>query len=130
MATLTTSGVGQPKEEEHGMAKRRWHSFGQGTAARRRMAMLTGLALAGAMPAVALAETVDRMTCAAAKKVVQATGGYEKRTGFGPLPIRPVIPESRQGYCPGHSVPVFTIEKTLDNPACVVGYTCERRDRR
>jgi hypothetical protein len=92
--------------------------------------MLMGVALAGASPGLALAETVDRMTCAAAKKVVQATGGYEKRTGFGALPIRPVNPESRQGYCPGSSAPVFAIEKTLDNPACVVGYTCERRGPR
>ncbi|MFO1147357.1 MAG: hypothetical protein U1E62_03190 [Alsobacter sp.] len=112
------------------MAERRWHSLRHGPGARRRRAMLMGFALAGAAPGAAWAETVDRMTCAAAKKVVQATGGYEKRTGFGPLPIRPVIPETRQGFCPGHSMPVFAIEKTLDNPACVVGYTCERRDRR
>jgi hypothetical protein len=115
---------------ERSMVERRWHSFTTGTAAWRRRAMLVGFALAGAAPAAAQAETVDRMTCAAAKKVVQATGGYEKRTGFGPLPIRPVNPESRQGYCPGSTAPVFAIEKTLDNPACVVGYTCQRRDRR
>jgi hypothetical protein len=93
--------------------------------------LMVGFALAGTAPLPALAESVDRLTCAQAIRVVQTTNSYEKKTGFGTVPIRPVTPVGKTGaFCPGSLYPLFSVEKTLDNPACVLGFTCERRERR
>lgn len=76
--------------------------------------------------------TVDTMTCAEAQRTVQATGRYEKRTGFGSVPIQGVLVVPRGGSttCPIRSSPSFFIEHTRDVAACVLGYSCERRGPR
>jgi hypothetical protein len=75
--------------------------------------------------------SVDRMTCAAAVHAVQATHSYDKKTAFGVVPIMPVIPKGpgESVNCPARFIPSFFIERTLDNPACVVGYSCVERTR-
>lgn len=100
--------------------------------AARRRALVMGMALVMGIAALpALADSVDRMSCAQAVRVVQSTNGYEKKTGFGTVPIQPVYPVGKTGaFCPGRLYPAFSVEKTLDNPACVLGFTCERRERR
>lgn len=94
----------------------------------------TGAALV-AIPPVAWAQsarTVDGMTCAEAKRTVKATGRYEKRTGFGSVPIMGVLvgPSENSATCPIRSSPSFFIERTRDVPACVLGYSCERKGPR
>jgi hypothetical protein len=75
--------------------------------------------------------SVDQMSCSAAVQAAQRTGSYSKRTGFGVVPIRPSYPISRTGAasCPPRFDLSFFIERTLDNPACVLGYSCVERVR-
>jgi hypothetical protein len=76
--------------------------------------------------------TVDTMSCAAAQRFVQANGSYNKKTGFGPLSIRPVRPlrPGEAANCGPRQYPSFFLERTLDNPSCNLGYNCMTRDIR
>lgn len=75
--------------------------------------------------------TVDRLTCEAAQRQVLATGHYEKSTPYGVLPIIPPY-QVRGGVanCPIATSPSFFFEPTLDVKACVLGYSCERKNNR
>jgi hypothetical protein len=99
----------------------------------RRMAqaIVLGAAFWPAGEAFAQA-TVDTMTCAAAQRFVQQNGSYNKKTGFGVLPIRPVRPNlpGQASNCGPRQYPSFFVERTLDNPSCNVGFVCQTRDIR
>lgn len=92
----------------------------------------TGLAAMLAVFAPAAAATVDQLTCTAAQAAVQTSGRYDKRTGFGVVPIIPPrrLATGRSADCPIGSSPSFYVERTTDAPACILGYSCERRDNR
>ncbi|MFO1151073.1 MAG: hypothetical protein U1E62_22075 [Alsobacter sp.] len=101
-----------------------------------RRANLPVLALAalftGAFATSSLADvTVDQMSCSAAIQMTRQTGAYSKRTGFGIVAIRPNYTVSRAGLasCPPRFDLSFFVERTLDNPQCVVGYACVERVR-
>jgi hypothetical protein len=75
--------------------------------------------------------TVDQMTCDAAQRQVLATGRYQKSTSYGVLPMIPPY-QIRGGVanCPVANSPSFFFERTRDVAACVLGYSCERRNNR
>ena len=109
-------------ETEHPVAARRGTIAG---------ALVLGAALWPGGEAFAQA-TVESMTCAAAQRYVQQNGSYNKLTGFGVLPIRPVRPNlpGQAANCGPRQSPTFFLERTLDNPSCNLGFVCERRDNR
>ncbi len=96
-----------------------------------RAAFFTGIVLAQAAAASGLAaQTVDRMTCAAARRQVLATGRFEKNTSFGPVPIYGFVPDDGgPNRCPRDTEQSWYVERTLDNPRCALGYTCNERLR-
>lgn len=101
--------------------------------ARRAFRLLAiGAAWAGAMvPVASVAQVpVDRMTCAAAIRAAQQMGSYWKTTGFGVVSIRPGrIIGAGPASCPARLNASFFVERTLDNSACVLGYSCVERVR-
>jgi hypothetical protein len=82
-------------------------------------------------PAGRSPSTVDQMTCDAAQRQVLATGRYEKSTSYGVLPIIPPF-QVRGGVanCPVATSPSFFFERTRDVQACILGYSCERKNNR
>lgn len=74
---------------------------------------------------------VDQMSCSAALQLTQRAGAYSKRTGFGVVSIRPshVANPRHPASCPPRFDLSFYIERTLDNPQCVLGYACIERVR-
>jgi hypothetical protein len=85
--------------------------------------MLAALSQAGAA-------TVDRMTCAAARAQVLATGRYEKMAPWGPTPIFGFHPaDGGPNRCPRDTDVSPNTERTLDDPRCYLGYTCNPRIR-
>lgn len=91
------------------------------------MAVLAGMTASASFAQV----PVDQMSCAAAIRMTQQSGSYSKRTGFGVVPIRPMNTISRIGAvsCPPRFEVSFFVERTLDNPSCVLGYSCVERVR-
>jgi hypothetical protein len=93
-------------------------------------AFATGLILAGTLAGPALSQTtVDQMTCASASRSAIATGRYYKRTGFGIVPIMPIV--SRLGavqQCLPSEWAVPQVERTRDTPSCLIGFKCEEAD--
>lgn len=92
--------------------------------------LAAGLALAGTLAGPVLAQTtVDQMTCADASRSAIASGRYYKRTGFGVVPIMPIV--SRLGatrQCLPSEWAVPQVERTRDTAACLIGYKCEEAD--
>ncbi len=97
----------------------------------RRRTILAGLVLAQAAAASGLAaQPVNEMTCAAARRQVLATGRFEKETPFGPVPIYGFLPDDGgPNRCPRGTDQSWYVERTLDNPRCALGYTCNERLR-
>jgi hypothetical protein len=96
-----------------------------------RSFLITVALLMGAIWTPCLAQvSVDQMSCSTAVQMTQRTGTYFKRTGFGVIPIRPGHPISHGGaMCPPRFALSFFIERTLDNPQCILGYSCVERVR-
>ena len=70
---------------------------------------------------------VQRKTCAAAQQEVARSGRYYKiANGRDVVPIYPVYTDP--GYCSMYETAYTRRERTLDNPRCLVGYTCMDRD--
>lgn len=97
-----------------------------------RYTILIPAVLALAIPAVAPAAaqtTVDEMTCASAARSAAATGRYYKRTGFGVVPIMPIVTRAGAARrCLPSEWAVPQVERTRDANACVVGYKCQEAD--
>ena len=87
------------------------------------LVMLAALSQAGAA-------TVDRMTCAAARAQVLATGRYATPPPWPPTPTLGYHPaEGPPTRRPRHTDAPPTTERTLDDPRCYLGYTCNPRIR-
>lgn len=97
---------------------------------RLTLLVLAGLALGLPSAAPAAAQTtVDQMTCATAARSAAASGRYYKRTGFGVVPIMPIVTRAGAArLCQPSEWAVPQVERTRDSSACVVGYKCEEAD--
>lgn len=102
-----------------------------GRTAMRPSAVAAVLLIGSLSTPVSAQVAVDQLSCAAAVQTTQRTGAYSKRTGFGVVPIRPSYTVGRTGVgsCPPRFELSFFIERTLDNPACVLGFSCVERVR-
>lgn len=97
---------------------------------RTKMYLWAGLALGLAAAGPAAAQTtIDQMSCASAAQSAAATGRYYKRTGFGVVPIMPIVTRrSASRLCLPSEWAVPQVERTRDTASCLVGYKCEESD--
>lgn len=92
--------------------------------------IMAGLALGAASASEASAQTtVDQLSCAQAARSAAATGRYYKRTGFGVVPIMPIVTRAGAArLCQPSEWAVPQVERTRDQSACLVGYKCQEAD--
>lgn len=69
--------------------------------------------------------TVDQMTCAQAQAYVAEHERYYKDAGIdGAIPIYPVY-SLEKANCGGKTTTTPQMERTLDNPDCILGWYCK-----